>query len=157
MAENPGVNSNVFDDDEVSTANPGSTYRRTIDDSGWWRAHFLVLASGVVGVTLMVGLVALIRFSTYGSPLFWTSANLFALVMGGALVVLIGSSLATVYGYYVEAKLLRESNADWQPRWWLYVVATPLLFVFGTSLIYLVQRGRHVGIHWKQLAVWRET
>lgn len=154
MTRNPGTDSKLFDD-EIPTADAGQSHRRTIEDSGWWRAHFLVLASAVLGVMLGLSLLVLIQFSSYGSTFYWVTANAFGYVVWGSLVVFFGSALATFYGFYAEAKLLRRSNADWQPRWWLYVVATPILSVFVTSLIYLAQRERHVGIRWEQLAVWR--
>jgi hypothetical protein len=157
VTENSTSNSKLFEDDEIPTADPEpeQTHRRTIEESGWWRAHFLVLASGVFGVVIGLTFLALIQFSSYGSSLFWASANLLGYVIWGSVLVFAGSSLAAFYGYYAEAKILRQSDADWHPYWWLYVVATPILSIFVTSLIYLVQRERHVGIRWEQLAVWR--
>lgn len=154
MTRNSGTDSKLFDG-EVPTADAEQPRRRTIEDSGWWRAHFLVLASAVIGVTLGLTLLALIQLSSYGSTLFWVSANLLGYVVWGFLLVFFGSALATFYGFYAEAKILRRTDADWQPRWWLYVVATPIVSVLVTSLIYLAQRERHVGIRWEQLAVWR--
>ncbi|WP_158056584.1 hypothetical protein [Halorussus halophilus] len=107
--------SNSFDD-EIPTADSERAYRRTIEDSGWWRAHFLVLATGVFVITLGVFLLALVWLSSYGSTLYWTSANLLGYVVWGSFVVFMGSSFASLYGYYAEAKILRESNADWQPH-----------------------------------------
>ncbi|MFC4548707.1 MULTISPECIES: hypothetical protein [Halorussus] len=154
MAENAGRNSKRFDD-EIPTADPEQTPHRTIEESGWWRAHFLVLASGLFGLTAGIMLLVLVASSSFGSPLYWTSANLFGYVIVGSLLVFLGSTLAAFYGYYVEAKILKQSNAEWQPYWWLYVIATPLCSIFVTSVIYLFQRERHVGIRWEQLAIWR--
>ena len=155
MVERTGNNSELFDGDEIPTADPEQPQRRTIEESGWWRAHFLVLASGLLGILAGISLLVLIRFSSFGSSLFWTSANLFGYLIWGSLLVFLGSSLAMFYGYYIEAKILTRSNAEWQPYWWLYILATPVLSAFGTAVIYLYQRERHVGIRWDQLAVWR--
>lgn len=155
MAERSANRSELFDEDEIPTADAERPSQRTIDDSGWWRAHFLVVASVLFGAITGLALLGLIRLSSYESPLFRTGANLLGLLIWGLVLIFIGSSLATFYGYYAEAQILERSNADWQPYWWLYVIATPLLSAIVVSLIYLFNRERHVGIQWDQLAIWR--
>lgn len=155
MSERPADQSELFDDGEIPTADAERQSRRTIHDSGWWRAHFLVVASVFFGTVAGLTLLVLIRVSAHDSALFRTSANALGYLIWGLVLVFLGSSLATFYGYYAEAKILERTNADWQPNWWLYVVATPLLSAIVVSLIYLFNRERHVGIRWEQLTVWR--
>lgn len=133
--------SELYPDDQIPTADADTDPRRTIEDSGWWRAHFLVLASTVFGVPITVFLLGL-GFEGF-VPLV---VGMVAVTVVG--LVIVGSSLAALFGYYSEAKLLARSDADWQPRWWLYVLATPFLSVFVVAPIYLYQRHRHVGIPW---------
>ena len=155
MAEHAGNESELFDEDEIPTADPEPSSQQTILDSGWWRAHFLFLASVVFGVLFGLTLLAVLQSSSVGSPLYRLSSKLLAYGFLGFALVALGSAFASFYGYYIEAKLLKQSNADWQPYWWLYILATPFLSAIVTSLIYLIQRERHVGIQWDQLAIWR--
>lgn len=155
MAKRSENRSELFTEDEIRTADPDRSPPRTIEDSGWWRTHFLVIASVIVGALAGLAFWGLVRFSAFDSPVFRTGATLLGNLLWGLVLIFVGSSWATFYGYYKEAKILERSNADWQPRWWLYVVATPFLSSVLVSLVYLYNRERHVGVRWEQLAVWR--
>lgn len=155
MGERAANQSELFDEDDVPTADTDRPSQRTIQDSGWWRANFLVIASVFVGIFVGLALLGLMRFSSFDSSLFRTGTRLLASLLLGLVLVFVGSSWAAFYGYYKEAKILERSNADWQPYWWLYIVATPFLSSILVSLIYLFNRERHVGIRWEQLAIWR--
>lgn len=156
MAERSTTQSELFDEEKIPSAGGDRPSRRTIDESGWWRAHFLVLASVFVGiVSLLVAYGVIWYWSSYDSVLFRITANLLGVLLWVVIFVFTASYFATLYGYYVEAKILKQSNADWQPTWWLYVIATPFLSAIPVSFIYLVNRQRHIGIRWGQLVFWR--
>lgn len=155
MAKRSANRSELFDEGEVPTADPERSSPKTIAESGWWRAHFLVVASVFVGMLVALAFWGLARHSAFDSSLFRAGANLLGTLVWGLVLIFLGSSWATFYGYYKEAKILERSGADWQPRWWLYVVATPFLTSVIVSLVYLYNRERRVGIRWEQLAIWR--
>lgn len=155
MADHSRNQSELFGEDQIPTADPDPPSKRTIHDSGWWRAHFLVLVSVVFLALIGLPLLIVMRATSVGSPLYQFSSQLLAFVVLGFILILLGSAFASFYGFYVEAKILEQSNADWQPYWWLYILATPFLSAIVVSLIYLIQRERHVGIQWDQLAIWR--
>ena len=155
MAERSANQSELFDEDKIPTASPDQSSQRTIDDSGWWRANFLVIASVFVGVVVGLVLLGLIRVSPFESSLFRASAQFLGTLLWGLVLIFIGSSWAALYGYYKEAKILKQSNGDWQPSWQLYILATPFVTSIIVSLIYLYNRERYVGIPWEQLLIWR--
>jgi len=155
MAERRVNQSESYDNDEIPTGDADRPSYQTIEESGWWRANFLVVASVFVGMIAGLVLLGLVRFSSFDSPLFRVGVQLLASLLLGLVLIFIGSSWAAFYGYYKEAKILKRSNADWKPYWWLYIVATPFLTSIVVSLVYLFNRERHVGIEWEQLAIWR--
>jgi hypothetical protein len=65
------------------------------------------------------------------------------------LPLLVATPVAVIwafFGYYWDAKVLREADSDWVPLWWVWLLAhiitTPLL----TVPVYLLRRTQKTGI-----------
>ncbi|WP_251341312.1 hypothetical protein [Haloplanus halophilus] len=105
--------------------------------SNWWMAH----AAAVVWLLLLYVLVLVQAFVLDVSQ----AAALLA-IQGWLFVYLI-FSIAAMFGFYYDAVEIADAGRDWEPYWWLYVAASFVCTPSFTSFVYLVQRGRHIGIY----------
>ncbi|WP_251329700.1 hypothetical protein [Haloplanus pelagicus] len=105
--------------------------------SNWWMAN----AATVVWLLLLYVLVVLQAF------VFEASRAAALLAVQGWLFVYLVFSIAALFGFYYDAAEIVDAGRDWHPYWWLYVVASFLFTPSFTSFVYLVQRGRHIGLY----------
>jgi len=105
----------------------------------YWHWHLL----WVIYIPVMIPFVLALSFAegTIFEWVFMMPVLFFALLLVLAAVL-------SLYGYYKEAKQLKEQNSDWVPHWGLYVVGHIILSPLIVAPIYILQRWRHIGVPW---------
>lgn len=139
-------------EDDIPTAQTAEPKEdvRTIHDSGWWAGHALIWPVFILAGILQIG--GMMVEGAFGGII----GGIALLVAFGSGLVFAAVTISAWAGYYYEAKLLRQTpDVDWSPWWWAYMIATPILSPFVVAPIYLIQRHRHVGVPWRNLALWR--
>jgi hypothetical protein len=122
--------------------------RFSTETSSYWRYPAkLVLA---VVTALSVPLLFRLTGVTYAALPAVVQVLLMGVFVTAAVVSLV-YAVATQYAFYAESRLLRERNAPWQPVWYVYVLSSVLLSPFGSAVVYLFNRRRHIGVPWNDL------
>lgn len=103
--------------------------------SNWWMSHIAVVGWSLLAYVFAFALSVVQPADAW--VLIGVSAWLFVYLIFG---------IAALFGFYYDTKAIRDAGRDWSPRWWLYVAGSFLVTPSITSLLYLFQRIRHVGI-----------
>lgn len=105
--------------------------------SNWWVAHAATAAWMLLLYVLLV----------VQSFVLDVSQGIAFLTLQGWLFVYFIFSIASLFGYYYDAVAIDDAGREWEPHWWLYIIASFFLTPSFTSFVYLIQRTRHIGIY----------
>lgn len=108
-------------------------------DSRWW--YWPAATTALTVLLFTVGGYALYSYSA-GEP---SAVYGFALQLVNLLLLLVFVSLISLYAIYRDAKEIEETDADWQPFWLGYLMMGAFVSPLLPSLVYVVQRHRHLG------------
>lgn len=106
-------------------------------DRRWFAYAWFVL----VWVWVVVFSNVLARFA-WGSG---AVENMLSIVWWGVILATIVAALWALVGYYYDAKHLREIDADWRPRWGIWVLGHIIFSPMFIAPIYLAVRTHRTG------------
>jgi hypothetical protein len=109
----------------------------TVRSNWWWTHVAVVLWTLVIDVFILTG----DRLNL--------SETIVFLLLQSWLFVFLMFSIAAMFGFYYDARAIRDAGKEWDPRWRAYVLASFLVTPAVTSTVYLFQRYRHIGIYYR--------
>lgn len=110
-------------------------------DSKYWMWHFSWIVIWPVFVLLLV---------------FYIISDILAgILYVGVAIFMFVAAWGSLFGYWVEAKRLKEAESEWVPMKWFYIVGHILLSPVIIAPIYFVRRWQKIGIPWEDLPGFR--
>ena len=120
-----------------------------LSDRYWRRWYICGLWAAAIPVTFLVVLFYAILSSLSTIQLPQTFSDiLFGLYLFVSLFMFL-AAWWMLFGYYYDAKELKNIDANWRPIWGLWVVAHILISPFLLAPIYLIRRTQKTGVPWK--------
>jgi hypothetical protein len=120
---------------------PSELSDEELPDSYWRRWYVFAFWSGPLILMLLVGIVGAIGIP--GGP----ELLIIIITIGTLLAIPLG--FWAFFGYMWDASVLKDSNSDWVPLWWLWMIGHFLLTPLITAPIYLVLRTTRTGFPWE--------
>lgn len=108
-------------------------------DSRWW--YWPAATTALTVLLLAVGGYALYSYSA-GDP---SAVYGLAFQLVNMLLLLVLVSLISLYAIYRDAKAIEETDSNWQPFWLGYLLLGAFVSPLLPSVVYVVQRHRHLG------------